>query len=130
MINEDQARDVIGSTAYGSDGEKLGKVGHLFLDDQTGRPEFVSVNTGLFGTNETFIPIADATFNGDGLTPALRQGQGEGRAQRGRRRRPPRRAEEQRLYEYYGVGGRASPATAAPTPWRTGRTSAPRTPAT
>ena len=46
MINEDQARNVIGSTAYDSDGEKLGKVGHLFLDDQTSRPEFVSVNTG------------------------------------------------------------------------------------
>ena len=66
MINENQAREVVGSTAYTNDGEKLGKIGHLFLDDQTSRPEFVSVNTGLFGTNETFVPIADATLDGEG----------------------------------------------------------------
>lgn len=68
MINENQARDVLGSTAYSHDGDKLGKVGHLFLDDETGRPEFVSVNTGLFGTNESFVPVADATFDGERLT--------------------------------------------------------------
>jgi uncharacterized protein (TIGR02271 family) len=68
MINENQAREVLGSTAYSHDGDKLGKVGHLFLDDETGRPEFVSVNTGLFGTNESFVPVADATFDGERLT--------------------------------------------------------------
>jgi sporulation protein YlmC with PRC-barrel domain len=53
MLNQDQVREVIGSTAYGSDGEKIGKVGNLFLDDQTGAPEFVTVNTGFFGSNES-----------------------------------------------------------------------------
>src|SRR3954449_4358354 len=68
MLTEQNAREVIGTTAYSADGDKLGKVGQLFLDDQTGRPEFVTVNTGLFGTKETFIPVSDASFNGDRLT--------------------------------------------------------------
>ena len=104
MINEDQAREVVGSTAYTSDGEKLGKVGHLFLDDQTSRPEFVSVNTGLFGTNETFVPIADATFNGDGLTVPYTKDKVKDAPNVDVDAGHLDEAEERRLYEYYGVG--------------------------
>lgn len=68
MINETQANDVIGSTAYTRDGDKIGKVGQLFFDDHSGEPEFVTVNTGFFGTKESFVPIAQATFDGDRLT--------------------------------------------------------------
>jgi stress response protein YsnF len=67
MLNETQLHDVVGSTAYDPEGQKIGKVGQLFLDDETGRPEFVTVNTGLFGTNESFVPVEDATFDGDRL---------------------------------------------------------------
>jgi uncharacterized protein (TIGR02271 family) len=107
MINEDQAREVVGSTAYASDGEKLGKVGHLFLDDQTSRPEFVSVNTGLFGTSETFIPIADATFNGDRLTLPYDKAKVKGAPNVDVDAGHLDEAEEQRLYEYYGIGGQS-----------------------
>lgn len=44
------------------DGEKLGKVGGLFLDDQTGIPTWVSVHSGLFGTHQTLVPLAQARF--------------------------------------------------------------------
>jgi uncharacterized protein (TIGR02271 family) len=104
MINEDQAREVVGSTAYTNDGEKLGKVGHLFLDDQTGRPEFVSVNTGLFGTNETFIPIADGTFNGDRLTVPYTKAKVKDAPNVDVDAGHLDESEERRLYEYYGVG--------------------------
>ena len=104
MINEDQAREVVGSTAYTSDGEKLGKVGHLFLDDQTGRPEFVSVNTGLFGTNETFVPIADATVNGEGLTVPYTKDKVKDAPNVDVDAGHLDESEERRLYEYYGVG--------------------------
>jgi stress response protein YsnF len=68
MLNETETREVIGATAYDSAGEKIGKVGQLFLDDETGQPEFVTVNTGFFGSNESFIPVADAQLAGDRLT--------------------------------------------------------------
>lgn len=60
MLDETQAREAIGTTAYTHDGDKLGKVGQVFLDDRTDRPAFVTVHTGLFGRRESFVPIADA----------------------------------------------------------------------
>jgi len=63
MLNETELHDVLGSTAYGADGNKVGKVGQVFVDDKTGSPEFATVNTGLFGTSESFVPLVDATFD-------------------------------------------------------------------
>lgn len=68
MLDQQDAHDVIGSTAYGTDGEKLGTVGQIYLDDDSERPEFVAIKTGLFGTRETLVPVADATLEGDRLT--------------------------------------------------------------
>jgi stress response protein YsnF len=68
MLNQDEIREVIGTTAYDRDGEKIGKVGQVFLDDETGAPEFVTVNTGFFGSNESFVPVADAQLSGDRLS--------------------------------------------------------------
>ena len=68
MLDQGQIDQVAGSDAYGSDGNKIGSVGQVYLDDQTGQPAWVTVNTGLFGMNESFIPLSDATFSGDRLT--------------------------------------------------------------
>ena len=43
LLSEQDAREVVGSTAYATDGDKLDKVGQVFLDDQTGRRGFVTV---------------------------------------------------------------------------------------
>jgi uncharacterized protein (TIGR02271 family) len=58
---------IIGQTLYGGDGDKIGTVGQVYLDDETGRPEWVTVSTGLFGTKESFVPVAQADLSGDGL---------------------------------------------------------------
>jgi uncharacterized protein (TIGR02271 family) len=68
MIAESQVRDLVGSTAYGPNGEKLGKVGQVYFDERSNRPEWVTVHTGLFGTNETFVPVQGAEFSGDRVT--------------------------------------------------------------
>jgi uncharacterized protein (TIGR02271 family) len=52
--------DLTGSTAISSDGEKIGKVGQVYLNDDTGEPEWVTVSTGLFGTKESFAPLYNA----------------------------------------------------------------------
>jgi len=103
MLTEQNAREVIGTTAYSADGDKIGKVGQLFLDDQTGRPEFVTVNTGLFGTNETFIPVSDATFNGDRLTLPFGKDQVKDAPNVDAEGGHLDESEERRLYEYYGM---------------------------
>jgi uncharacterized protein (TIGR02271 family) len=101
MLNEAQTREVIGSTAYSSEGEKIGKVGQLFLDDQTGRPEFVTVSTGMFGTSESFVPVADASLQGDRLTVPYTKDTVKD-APRVELDGPHLdESEEQRLYDYY-----------------------------
>jgi uncharacterized protein (TIGR02271 family) len=104
MLSETQAREIIGNTAYDNDGDKIGKVGQLFLDDETGQPEFVTVNTGLFGNKETFIPVANATLEGDRLVLPFDKDKVKNApnvdAEGGHLDRP----EEQRLFEYYGMG--------------------------
>ena len=53
------------ATVYDQDGDKLGGVNQVYTDDQTQEPTWVSVNTGLFGTNETLIPLSDARISAD-----------------------------------------------------------------
>ena len=55
------------ANVYGSDDEKIGTVGQVYLDDQTNQPTFLTVKTGLFGTKETFVPVSEATQTADGL---------------------------------------------------------------
>ncbi len=70
MISQDQAQEVLGGTVIGSDGQKIGKVAQLYLDNQTGEPEWVTVKTGLFGSAESFAPLAQAeTRDGDVHVP-------------------------------------------------------------
>lgn len=56
------------ATVRDRDGNRLGKVGQLFLDDQSGRASWITVRTGLFGTSETFVPLQGSSFDDDVLT--------------------------------------------------------------
>jgi uncharacterized protein (TIGR02271 family) len=68
MISTNELGSVSGATVYGRDGQKIGTAGNAYIDDQTGEPEWVTVNTGLFGMNESFVPLRNAELTGDGLT--------------------------------------------------------------
>lgn len=66
MISTDQAKHLLnGGTVIGSDGQKIGGVGEIYLDDETGAPEWVTVATGLFGRSQSFIPLAKAEVAGE-----------------------------------------------------------------
>jgi hypothetical protein len=58
---------LLSSTVRDSSGDRIGKVGQVYLDDTTGMPEWVTVKTGLFGTRESFVPLAAAHVDGDEL---------------------------------------------------------------
>jgi uncharacterized protein (TIGR02271 family) len=49
-------------------GHKIGTVKQVYLNDVSGEPEWVRVHTGLFGTKESFVPLADARHTGEALT--------------------------------------------------------------
>ncbi|MEU4674648.1 PRC and DUF2382 domain-containing protein [Amycolatopsis sp. NPDC023774] len=56
-----------GKTIHDTAGQKIGKVGQLWADDASGAPSWVTVNTGLFGTSETFLPVQGVQPRGDDL---------------------------------------------------------------
>jgi stress response protein YsnF len=67
MLSEQEVSAAVGTTAYAADGAKLGMVEAFFVDDRTGRPTWVAVTTGLFGTRHSLAPAVDATFTDGGL---------------------------------------------------------------
>lgn len=56
-----------GLTVYDNEGEKVGSVGRVYVDDATGKPDWVTVKTGLFGMKESFAPLAGARRVGSDL---------------------------------------------------------------
>ena len=68
MISEHDIDSIAGQPVYGSDGEKIGTASQVYLDDQTGRPEWLTVQTGLMGNTESFVPMAEADWAGGRLT--------------------------------------------------------------
>jgi uncharacterized protein (TIGR02271 family) len=65
MIDVDTVRGWQGQTMVDRDGDRIGTIDAIYVDDQTGEPEWALVNTGLFGSRSTFVPIAQATASGD-----------------------------------------------------------------
>ena len=49
------------------DGTKVGKIDEIYANDETGQPEWVTVNTGLFGSRSSFVPLQGAHAAGDNL---------------------------------------------------------------
>jgi uncharacterized protein (TIGR02271 family) len=104
MIGTDTLDRVIGADVYDADGSKIGTASEVFLDDQSGNPEWVTVKTGLFGTKETFVPIREADMTGDGLRVPVTKAQVKDapKIDTDGHLSPQ---EEEELYRYYGVGG-------------------------
>jgi uncharacterized protein (TIGR02271 family) len=91
-----------GRSIVGEDGEKIGTVKDIYLDHRTGKPEWATVSSGLFGMKSHFVPLASATPVAEDVRVAVTNEQvksapgvdpdGELSEQ-----------EEQRLFEHYGV---------------------------
>jgi uncharacterized protein (TIGR02271 family) len=61
MPDIDTVRGWQGRTLIDRGGDRIGTIDAIYLDDQTGQPEWALVNTGLFGTRSSFVPLAQAT---------------------------------------------------------------------
>jgi uncharacterized protein (TIGR02271 family) len=68
VLGQDQIDNLMGRDIYGADGGKIGTAVQVYADDESGKPEWVSVRTGLFGTKQSFVPLADASLSGDSIT--------------------------------------------------------------
>ncbi|HKJ12259.1 MAG TPA: PRC and DUF2382 domain-containing protein [Ornithinimicrobium sp.] len=62
MFTTEQMQHLIddGGVVVDREGDKVGKISEVYLDDDSGRPEWVTAKTGLFGGADTFVPLAGA----------------------------------------------------------------------
>ncbi|WP_030426773.1 DUF2382 domain-containing protein [Allokutzneria albata] len=102
-------QQLFGDEVYDRHGEKIGKVGQVYLDDQTGQPVWVTVRTGLFGMKESFVPLNQANVNGDEVHVHVSKDQVKGAPRMDADGGHMSRAEEQQLYSYYGIEYAALP---------------------
>ena len=56
-----------GRTMVDPAGDKLGTIDAIYVDDETGQPEWALVYTGLFTAKATFVPLAQAQDVGDSV---------------------------------------------------------------
>ena len=114
MIDQASVPSLMGSIVRDGAGEKIGKVGQVYLDDTTGQPEWVTVKTGLFGTKENFVPLAAARVEGDELVvdiPKAKVTDAPKLDEDGHLTE----AQETELYSYYGVSQGAFGRQSGPT---------------
>lgn len=64
-------QDLLSATAYDNNGDKLGDVNEVFVDDDSGQPTFVDVNHGLFGMGNSLVPLRGHSIDGNNLTLAF-----------------------------------------------------------
>ena len=107
MIGTDTISRVIGQDVYDESGDKIGSASEVYLDDETGQPEWVTVRTGLFGTKESFVPIRDADLTDNGVRVHVSKAKVKDapKIDTDGHLSPQ---EEQELYQYYGLGGQTS----------------------
>jgi uncharacterized protein (TIGR02271 family) len=103
MIGTETISRVIGQDVYDESGEKIGSAAEVYLDDETGQPEWVTVRTGLFGTKESFVPIRNADLTNDGVRVPVTKSQVKDapKIDTDGHLSPQ---EEQELYRHYGLG--------------------------
>jgi uncharacterized protein (TIGR02271 family) len=59
------AYDWQGRTLTDRNGDKIGTIDSLYVDNQTDKPEWALVNSGLFSSKASFVPLAGASPRGD-----------------------------------------------------------------
>jgi uncharacterized protein (TIGR02271 family) len=91
-----------GEELHDRDGDKIGTIEEIYLDAQTGEPEWALVNTGMFGTKSSFVPLQQASDDGGTLRVPYEKAQVKGAPQKD----PDgelSQSDESELYSYYGL---------------------------
>jgi hypothetical protein len=78
MTSSQDAQQYIHRVAVDAEDSRIGKVSRVYNDDQTGQPMWLLVETGLFGTRQSFAPIHGARVDGERVVLAVSKDQLEG----------------------------------------------------
>ena len=70
MLNEEHAQLLRGRDMLDRDGNPIGKISEVFVDERTGEPTWVTVKTGWFGLSESFVPLNKVQWSDDRVQAA------------------------------------------------------------
>ena len=85
-----------------ANGHKIGTIQDLYYDEGTGKPEWLLVETGLFGTKRSFVPASHVLPENDKLSVSYTEERVKG-APKLDLGEELSEAQEQELYSYYGL---------------------------
>jgi uncharacterized protein (TIGR02271 family) len=98
----EDARTWRGHDAVGPDANKLGTIEDIYLDQETGEPEWVALKTGMFGGKLSFAPLGQARQDGDTIVLPYEKDQIKN-APRVEADGALSQEEEAQLYRHYGL---------------------------
>jgi len=102
-VNVSDPKELTGANVTGENNTKLGKVDAVYLDNETQRPEWVAVTTGMFGSHVSLVPLAEADYR-DGV---LHLPYSKDQVQNAPHQDPDQQLspeDEKQLFSHYGVG--------------------------
>jgi uncharacterized protein (TIGR02271 family) len=92
-----------GAEVIDASGDKVGTVEEIYLDQESGQPEWALVKTGLFGSKSTFVPLSGAQPQDDTLRVQYEKAQIKD-APKIDADQQLSQSEERELYQHYGLG--------------------------
>ena len=102
-LNTNELQQWVGRNVIDASGDKIGKIADIYVDDDTNKPEWLAVHTGLFGAKVSFIPMAQAQpCAGDELQVPFEKAQVKD-APHADADGALSQEEERRLYSHYGL---------------------------
>jgi uncharacterized protein (TIGR02271 family) len=91
-----------GADVYDGDGRSIGKIDAIYFDNETDKPEWAAVRTGLFGGHVSLVPLVRGNWDGSALTVPF-----DKEALKAAPHHDPgtalSEADEQDLYRHYGI---------------------------
>ena len=75
MTTPQDTEQYIRRAAVDAEGNRIGKITKVYDDDQTGQPRWILVETGMFGTRQSFAPVHGSRFDGELVVLAVSKDQ-------------------------------------------------------
>jgi len=98
----EEATQMRGMTADDRDDDKIGKIKDVYLDQDTGQPGWLAISGGLLSSGLNFVPLAQATREGDNVRVPYEKGHVKD-APHAEADGALSQEEEARLYQHYGL---------------------------
>lgn len=75
MTTPQDPQQYIHRAAVDAEGNRIGKISQVYLDDKTGQPLWLLVETGLLGTRQSFAPVHGSRCDGELVVLAVSKDQ-------------------------------------------------------